>query len=148
MLCRVRYTEITVATEVVPVSRAVEELYAQLENKVREVRPKEDLSGLEKAFRLAADAHKSQLRDSGEPYMVHPLQVTMILAEMQMDLVCLETGLLHDTVEDTSVSLEQIKKEFGEEVARCVDGVTKLSKLHFYSREERQAESVRKMLLA
>jgi GTP pyrophosphokinase len=112
------------------------------------VRPKEDLSGLEKAFQLAADAHKNQLRDSGEPYMLHPLQVTMILADMQMDLVCLETGLLHDTVEDTSISLDQIRKEFGDEVARCVDGVTKLSKLHFYSREERQAESVRKMLLA
>ena len=67
---------------------------------------------------------------------------------MQMDMVCLETGLLHDTVEDTSVSLDQIRKEFGEEVARCVDGVTKLSKLQLYSREERQAESVRKMLLA
>ena len=126
----------------------MEQLYAQLEQKVRALRPKDDLTQLEKAYRMAADAHKSQMRESGEPYMVHPLHVTLILADMQMDLVCLITGLLHDTVEDTSLSLEQIRKEFGAEVARCVDGVTKLSKLHLYSREERQAESVRKMLLA
>jgi GTP pyrophosphokinase len=126
----------------------VEQLYAELEQKVRLLRPKDDFTQLEKAYRLAADAHKSQLRQSGEPYMVHPLQVTLILADMQMDMVCLETGLLHDTVEDTSVSIDQIRKTFGEEVAGCVDGVTKLSKLHLYSREDRQAESVRKMLLA
>jgi GTP pyrophosphokinase len=97
---------------------------------------------------MAAEAHKSQFRQSGEPYMIHPLHVTLILADMQMDMVCLITGLLHDTVEDTTLSLEQIKKDFGPEVAACVDGVTKLSKLKFYSREERQAENVRKMLLA
>jgi GTP pyrophosphokinase len=112
------------------------------------LRPKDDFTQLEKAYRVASEAHKDQKRVSGEPYMVHPLNVTLILADMQMDLVCLETGLLHDTVEDTRVGLDQIRKEFGEEVARCVDGVTKLSKLHLYSREERQAESVRKMLLA
>src|SRR4029077_18281269 len=109
---------------------------------------KDDVAPLEKAYRIASDAHKGQLRDSGEPYMVHPLQVTHILADMQMDLVCLETGLLHDTVEDTSVSVEEIRKNFGEEVARCVDGVTKLGKLDFFSAEDRQAESFRKMLLA
>jgi len=126
----------------------VEQLYAELEQKVRALRPKEDLTQIEKAYRMAADAHKNQLRESGEPYMIHPLHVTLILAEMQMDPVCLITGLLHDTVEDTSLSLETIRKEFGPEVGVCVDGVTKLSKLHLYSREERQAESVRKMLLA
>ena len=136
------------STEVIPSAGLVEQLYAELEQKVRAARPKEDFSQLEKAYRLAAEAHKDQVRQSGEPYMVHPLQVTLILADMQMDMVCLETGLLHDTVEDTSLSLDQLRKEFGEEVARCVDGVTKLSKLHLYSREERQAESVRKMLLA
>ncbi len=136
------------STDLVSATGLVEQLYAELEQKVRLLRPKDDLSQLEKAYRLAADAHKSQLRQSGEPYMVHPLQVTLILADMQMDMVCLETGLLHDTVEDTSVSIDQIRKNFGEEVARCVDGVTKLSKLNLYSREERQAESVRKMLLA
>jgi len=126
----------------------VEQLYSELEQKIRMLRPKDDVAGIEKAYRVAAEAHKGQTRDSGEPYMVHPLHVAHILADMQMDLVCIETGLLHDTVEDTRVKLEDIKKEFGDEVARCVDGVTKLSKLHLYSREERQAESVRKMLLA
>jgi GTP diphosphokinase / guanosine-3',5'-bis(diphosphate) 3'-diphosphatase len=137
-----------VSTDVVPAPSLVDQLYAELEQKILALRPKEDLSLLEKAFHRAADAHKDQMRESGEPYMVHPLHVTMILADMQMDMVCLITGLLHDTVEDTSFSLEQIKKEFGPEVAACVDGVTKLSKLKLYSREERQAESVRKMLLA
>jgi guanosine-3',5'-bis(diphosphate) 3'-pyrophosphohydrolase len=137
-----------VSTDVVPAVGLVEQLYAELERKVRVLRPKDDFAQLEKAYRLAAEAHKDQLRESGEPYVVHPLQVTLILTDMQMDMVCLVTGLLHDTVEDTKVSLDQIRKEFGEEVARCVDGVTKLSKLHLYSREERQAESVRKMLLA
>ena len=123
-------------------------LYLQLERTIRATRPDADLSDLEKAYRLAADAHKDQSRASGEPYMMHPLNVALILAGMQMDMVSLQTGLLHDTVEDTSVSLDQIRKSFGNEVAACVDGVTKLSKLHLYSREERQAESVRKMLLA
>ncbi len=136
------------STDVVPAPSLVDQLYSELEQKILALRPKEDLTLLEKAFRRAADAHKDQLRVSGEPYMIHPLHVTMILADMQMDMVCLMTGLLHDTVEDTSFSLEQIKKEFGPEVAACVDGVTKLSKLKLYSREERQAESVRKMLLA
>ena len=136
------------STDVVGPTSLVEQLYSELEQKVRVLRPKDDFTLLEKAYRVASDAHKDQKRVSGEPYMVHPLNVTLILADMQMDLVCLETGLLHDTVEDTRVGLDQIRKDFGEEVARCVDGVTKLSKLHLYSREERQAESVRKMLLA
>jgi GTP pyrophosphokinase len=140
-----------VSTDVAPVVPApglVEQLYAELEQKIRALRPKDDLSQLQKAYRMAAEAHKNQLRQSGEPYMIHPLHVTLILADMQMDMVALITGLLHDTVEDTSLSLEQIRKEFGPEVAACVDGVTKLSKLKLYSREERQAENVRKMLLA
>jgi len=136
------------STDVAVATGQVEQLYSELVQKVHALRPNEDLSALEKAYRVAAEAHKSQIRESGEPYLIHPLQVTHILADMQMDLVCLETGLLHDTIEDTGVKLEDIRKEFGEEVARCVDGVTKLSKLHLYSREDRQAESVRKMLLA
>src|SRR4029077_6016501 len=75
-----------------------------------------------------------------EPYMTHPLLVTRQLVDMHMDMVCLQTGLLHDVFEDTSATLEEIRKEFGDEVARCVDGVTKLSKLDLASREERQAE--------
>jgi GTP pyrophosphokinase len=126
----------------------VEQLYRDLEASVREFRPTEDLVPLEKAFRFAASRHIAQKRASGEPYMVHPLLVTRQLAEMHMDMTCLETGLLHDVVEDTSATLDEIRKNFGDEVARCVDGVTKLGKLNLASREERQAESVRKMLLA
>ncbi len=145
---RTKYPKSRVSTDVVPAAGLVEQLYSQLEQKVRALRPSDDLAPLERAFRTALEAHKDQARESGEPYIVHPLNVALILADMQMDLVCLETGLLHDTVEDTRLSLDQIRKDFGDEVARCVDGVTKLSKLHLYSREERQAESVRKMLLA
>ncbi len=127
---------------------SVDSIYRDLIQHIHEVRPNEDLGPLEKAYRFAAARHKDQKRSSGEPYMVHPLLVTRRLADMSMDMVCLETGLLHDVVEDTTATLEEVRKEFGEEVARCVDGVTKLSKLDQASREERQAESVRKMLLA
>ena len=126
----------------------VEQLFADLEAKVREFRPKDDLAPLEKAFRFASEHHRRQKRDSGEPFMNHPLMVSHTLADMRMDLVCIETGLLHDVVEDTGVPIEEIRKNFGDEVARCVDGVTKLGKLDFYSAEDRQAESFRKMLLA
>jgi GTP pyrophosphokinase len=126
----------------------VEQSYRELEAEIRAYRPKDDLSALEKAFRFARQWHEGQMRDSGEPYMAHPVRVARILAEMRMDLVSMQTGLLHDVVEDTSVTVEQVRKEFGEEVARCVDGVTKLTKLDFFSAEDRQAESVRKMLLA
>jgi guanosine-3',5'-bis(diphosphate) 3'-pyrophosphohydrolase len=136
------------SSEVAADTGQVEQLYSALVEKVRSLRPNEDLAQLEKAYRVAVEAHKGQTRISGEPYVVHPLHVTHILADMQMDLVCLETGLLHDTVEDTRLKLEDIERDFGDEVALCVNGVTKLSKLHLYSREDRQAESVRKMLLA
>src|SRR4051794_4537636 len=125
-----------------------EQLYQSLEAKVHAVRPKEDLAPLYKAFRFAADHHKSQTRKSGEPYICHPLEVAHILADMQMDLVCMEAALLHDTVEDTSAKPEEVRAIFGEDVARCVDGVTKLSKISLANREDRQAESLRKMLLA
>ncbi|HZQ50655.1 MAG TPA: bifunctional (p)ppGpp synthetase/guanosine-3',5'-bis(diphosphate) 3'-pyrophosphohydrolase [Bryobacteraceae bacterium] len=126
----------------------VEELYRGLEEKVRAQRPKEDLSVLERAYRFAAEHHKAQKRRSGEPYITHPLAVAHILADMQMDLVCLQAGLLHDVLEDTSAKLEEVKTQFGEDVARCLDGVTKLSKISLANREDRQAESLRKMLLA
>lgn len=126
----------------------VELLYRELEGKIHGYRPKDDLSALEKAYRFASSYHQGQVRDSGEPYMVHPVSVAHILADMRMDLVSMVTGILHDVVEDTSVTVEQVRREFGDEVARCVDGVTKISKLDFYSAEDRQAESFRKMLLA
>jgi len=126
----------------------VEELYRSLEDKVRALRPKEDLTKLEEACRFAAERHKNQTRKSGEPYIMHPLAVAHILADMQMDLVCIETGLLHDVVEDTGSRLDEVREKFGDDVARCVDGVTKLSKISFANRDDRQAESLRKMLLA
>lgn len=125
----------------------VEQLYRQLEDRVRASR-REDVTPLRKAFEFARERHGNQKRSSGDPYIIHPLEVTLQLADMQMDLVGLETGLLHDVVEDTGATIDEIRANFGEDVARCVDGVTKLSKVKFYSREERQAESVRKMLLA
>src|ERR1035441_2651704 len=144
-------SESTSLSESAPVphpSDPVEQLYAELEAKIREYRPKDDLTALQQAFRFASKYHEGQTRDSGEPYMAHPVLVAHILADMRMDVVAMETGLLHDVVEDTSVTVEQVRKEFGPEVARCVDGVTKLTKLDVFSAEDRQAESVRKMLLA
>jgi guanosine-3',5'-bis(diphosphate) 3'-pyrophosphohydrolase len=122
--------------------------FDRLLDKVREIRANEDLAPLIEAYRFADKQHHGQLRASGEPYMIHPIEVSHILANMRMDMVSLQTGLLHDVVEDTSVTVEGIRKKFGPEVARCVDGVTKLAKFDFFSAEDRQAESFRKMLLA
>ncbi len=145
----------TGSTEAPPASDAIagtasatEALFRELEAKLAGSRPPEHLALVRKAYAFASAAHAGQWRQSGEPYIVHPLHAALLLAEMNMDLVSLQTGLLHDVVEDTSVTLEDVRRLFGEEVARCVDGVSKLGKLKFYSREERQAESVRKMLLA
>ncbi|MFB3825700.1 MAG: bifunctional (p)ppGpp synthetase/guanosine-3',5'-bis(diphosphate) 3'-pyrophosphohydrolase [Bryobacteraceae bacterium] len=126
----------------------MEQSYRGLEAKVREYRSRDDLEPLESAFRFACEFHQGQKRDSGDPYIAHPLAVAHILADMRMDLIAIQTGLLHDVVEDTSVTVDQVRRAFGEEVAACVDGVTKLAKFDFYSAEERQAESFRKMLLA
>jgi GTP pyrophosphokinase len=122
--------------------------FEQLIAAFREARPKDDVTPIQKAWEFASRYHAGQRRVSGEPYMSHPLAVARILAGMRLDVVCIETGLLHDVVEDTSVTVADIQKNFGEEVARCVDGVTKLSKIDFFSAEDRQAENYRKMLLA
>ena len=122
--------------------------YVELEEKLLRLRPNESLDLTRKAYVFATEKHEGQLRKSGEAYMSHPLEVAHILADMQMDSVCIQTGLLHDVVEDCGVSIDQIKADYGEAVADCVDGVTKLAKIKVYSREDRQAESVRKMLLA
>lgn len=127
----------------------VVEAYEKLDAKVRSLnRPAEDLPALRKAFESAAHWHRNRKRQSGEPYILHPIAVAEILANDGMDVTCLQTALLHDVVEDENVSVDEIRRQFGDEVARCVDGVTKLGKLKFANREERQAESVRKMLLA
>lgn len=122
--------------------------FSDIVRKVLSYNPSVDLSLLKKAYQMAEDAHRGQKRISGDPFINHPLAVTYIMAELQLDPETLIAGLLHDTVEDTGVTLEQIEEEFGQEVALLVDGVTKLSRLEYRSREERQAESLRKMFLA
>ncbi|MBQ8027218.1 MAG: bifunctional (p)ppGpp synthetase/guanosine-3',5'-bis(diphosphate) 3'-pyrophosphohydrolase, partial [Clostridia bacterium] len=100
------------------------------------------------AFDLAKNAHEGQLRKSGQPYIIHPLSVAIILAQMGMDAASLAAALLHDVVEDTDISREDISKKFGEEIAVLVDGVTKLGKVSLSNKEEQQAENIRKMLIA
>src|SRR5205807_1095995 len=111
-------------------------------------RPTEDLEIVKKAYDYSLRVHSGQSRASGEPYLVHPLEVALVLAEMKMDPVAVAAGLLHDSVEDTSVTIVDIRKEFGEQVAHIVEGVTKISKIDFATKEEQQAENLRKMMLA
>src|ERR1051325_6387408 len=115
---------------------------------MRENRPNDDLEIIKKAYEFSQTHHAGQTRASGEPYIAHPLQVALVLAEMKMDPIAIAAGLLHDSVEDTSVTIVDIRKEFGEQVAHIVEGVTKISKIDFASKEEQQAENVRKMMLA
>ncbi len=117
-------------------------------DKIRENYPDEDLKVIEKAYRLAEEAHTGQLRASGEPYFVHPYGVAMILTDLGLDVDTIAAGLLHDVVEDTPVTLEEITDQFGAEIASLVDGVTKLSRFEFRTKEEQQAETYRKMFLA
>ena len=131
-----------------PALRTIELRFRELQDKLADLRPHDDVSLVQRAFDFAVERHGTQLRKSGEPYMSHPVEVAHLLADMRLDPVCIVTGLLHDLVEDTSVGIAMIRRRFGPEVARCVQGVTKLSKLDYYSAEERQAESFRKMLLA
>ncbi|HUM01474.1 MAG TPA: bifunctional (p)ppGpp synthetase/guanosine-3',5'-bis(diphosphate) 3'-pyrophosphohydrolase, partial [Thermoanaerobaculia bacterium] len=116
--------------------------------KVESYHPKVDEALLRRAYVVSAHAHRNQLRFSGEPYLVHPLNVAMILADMRLDEVSIATGLLHDVLEDTEMTKERVKELFGPDVAHLVDGVTKISRYNFTSREAQQAETFRKMLLA
>ncbi|KAF1086616.1 GTP pyrophosphokinase [Sporotomaculum syntrophicum] len=116
--------------------------------KVTQNNPNADLQLLKRAFAFASEAHVGQKRNSGQPYITHPVSVAYILASLKMDMDVIVAGLLHDTVEDTGITLEDIEKNFGSEVAQLVDGVTKLSRLEYRSKEERQVENLRKMLLA
>ena len=116
--------------------------------KINPNRADSDLEVIKKAYAFAKEAHQDQLRESGEPYIKHPDAVANILAEMQLDQATIAAALLHDVVEDTKITLDDIKREFGEEIALLVDGVTKLSKFDFQTKEEQQAESFRKMFVA
>jgi GTP diphosphokinase / guanosine-3',5'-bis(diphosphate) 3'-diphosphatase len=122
--------------------------FEDIVSKVRAYRPNEDLSLLRKAYEFSAEEHRAQVRLSGEPFVSHPLEVANVLADMKLDVVCLAGGMLHDVVEDTRTTIELVRQEFGEEVARIVEGVTKISRIEFASPEEHQAENYRKMVLA
>jgi GTP diphosphokinase / guanosine-3',5'-bis(diphosphate) 3'-diphosphatase len=122
--------------------------FEDLLEKVRTYSPDADLELLRGAYVFSAFEHKGQVRHSGEPYMVHPLEVADFLADLKLDVVAIAAGLLHDVVEDTLTTIEVIAERFGSEVAHVVEGVTKISAIRFQSNEERQAENFRKMLLA
>jgi len=132
-----------IATNVLTVTR-----FRDLMKKLEAARPNDDLEIVRKAYEYSLKHHAGQSRASGEPYLVHPLEVACVLAEMRMDPVSIAAGLLHDSVEDTSVTITDLRKEFGEQVAHIVEGVTKIGQIDFATREEQQAENLRKMMLA
>lgn len=127
------------------------ELYKELVDRIMKYHPTKDFKMLDNAFALAVSAHKNQLRKSGEPYIIHPLKVAYILADLELDMESIVAGILHDTIEDTPYTYADIERLFGEEVAALVDGVTKLGRLSYsvsISKEEIQAENYRKMFMA
>src|SRR6185312_5318643 len=141
----------TVQPSTLPVERVPDlfaEKFARLLDTVRRNRPSDDVNIIRQAWEFCLEHHKGQLRASGEPYVLHPLEVALVLAEMKLDSTAIAAGLLHDAVEDTPVTTEDIVHKFGEQVAHIVEGVTKIDKIQFANREDRQAENVRKMLLA
>jgi guanosine-3',5'-bis(diphosphate) 3'-pyrophosphohydrolase len=121
---------------------------AKLLEKVKSYYSGEDIEMIKEAYAYAEEAHRGQFRNSGEPYIVHPRLVAYTLAELELDVPTIVAGLLHDVVEDTSRTIEDIEQKFGQEVAQLVDGVTKLSRIEYRSKEEQQAENLRKMFLA
>ncbi|MDY5541911.1 MAG: bifunctional (p)ppGpp synthetase/guanosine-3',5'-bis(diphosphate) 3'-pyrophosphohydrolase [Lachnospiraceae bacterium] len=126
-----------------------EQLYQELIASVKKYHPSTDITMIEKAYRIARDAHKDQRRKSGEPYIIHPLCVAIILADLELDKETIVAGLLHDVVEDTVMTSEEIRREFSDEVELLVDGVTKLGQLSYsHDKVEVQAENLRKMFLA
>lgn len=126
-----------------------EELYARLIDKIKNYHPSDDIGLIEKAYNFAIKSHGNQLRKSGEPYIIHPLHTAIILADLELDKETIMAGVLHDVIEDTSVTREEMIKEFGEEVTDIVDGVTKLTRLDYDAdKVEQQAENLRKMFLA
>jgi len=136
------------APEALPDGELFADKFQKLLASVRANRPNDDPEIIRKAWHFCLEHHKGQLRASGEPYVLHPLEVALVLSEMKLDSTAIAAGLLHDAVEDTPVTTEDITQMFGEQVAHIVDGVTKIDKIQFANREDRQAENVRKMLLA
>jgi GTP pyrophosphokinase len=130
------------------IQRAIDLRFEGLLRHVQANRPSEDISLIRKAWEFCVQHHAGQMRASGEPYIIHPLEVAEVLAEMKLDATAIAAGLLHDSVEDTPATNEEIAAGFGEQVAHIVEGVTKIDKIQFANREDRQAENVRKMLLA
>src|ERR1017187_2377354 len=133
---------------ITPGRQVIDERFEALLRHVQANRPSEDVSLIRKAWEFCVQHHEGQMRASGEPYIVHPLEVAEVLAEMKMDATAIAAGLLHDAVEDTPAPNEEIAAGFGDQVAHIVEGVTKIDKIQFANREDRQAENVRKMLLA
>ena len=131
-----------------PNQPSIDQRFEALLRHVQANRPSEDVSLIRKAWEFCVQHHDGQMRASGEPYIIHPLEVAEVLAEMKMDATAIAAGLLHDSVEDTPATNEEIAAGFGEQVAHIVEGVTKIDKIQFANREDRQAENVRKMLLA
>ena len=135
-------------------SEQPDQIYERLINKIRSYHPSDNLEMVERAYQLAKEAHSTQFRKSGEPYIIHPLEVACNLADLELDIESIVAGILHDVVEDTDYTLEDIERLFSKEVALLVDGVTKLGKLQYSSqhkplqKEEIQAENYRKMFLA
>src|ERR1700722_9431941 len=129
-------------------TRALQARFLELVEKVRQTRPAGDIELLRRSFEFAAEQHRTQLRKSGDPYLSHPLEVAHILADMKLDITTLCAALLHDVVEDTRISSARIVERFGPDIARLVEGVTKINRLDLLAPEARQAENVRKMLLA
>ena len=128
--------------------KSADGLFEDLISAVSETMDKEDVEPIKRAFAIAREAHEGQFRRSGEPYIIHPVQVAKILYELGMDSESMIAALLHDVVEDTELTKEDVKKDFGEDVAELVEGVTKLGKVPLFTKEEQQAENVRKMLMA
>jgi len=126
----------------------MERYMEELINKSRAYMSDKDIELIIKAYQFAKDSHENQVRCSGESYIIHPIKVAEILVILQLDIVTVVSGLLHDVVEDTAITLKEIEKEFGTEVSILVDGVTKLGRIEYKSKEEEEAENHRKMFVA
>src|SRR5262249_24449744 len=122
--------------------------FEQLLAKVAANRPHDDREIIRKAYEFSLKHHEGQMRASGEPFLIHPLEVSLVLADMKLDSTAIAAGLLHDAIEDTPVTHEDVRREFGHQVVHIVEGVTKIDKIDLANREERQAEKRRKMKVA